>query len=86
MRQCFQEKDSLDRALIFLTHLSPYKQEMGTTEIRNKLGSLMKTISRDIQNLVTNRFPTQNSKAKMVAWVLTATHVEQRLSPCKRKY
>ena len=64
VRQSFQKKDSLETALIFLTHLPLNKQEMGATEISHKLGSHTETISLDIQNLVTNGFLTQNFQTK----------------------
>ncbi len=68
MRQSFQKKDFHDRALIFLTHLPPYKQDMGAIQINHKLGFHKAMISRDIQNLVTNGFLTQNSQTKK--WLL----------------
>ncbi len=64
IRQGFQKEDSLYGTLISLTHLLPYKQEMGATEFSHKLGSYKETISRDIQNLVTNGFPNQNSQTE----------------------
>jgi hypothetical protein len=41
---------------------------MGAIEISYKLGSHEETISRDLQHLVTNGVPTQNSQIKK--WLL----------------
>lgn len=64
MRQSAQKMNSIDKALTILTAFAPYNQEMGTSEISQKLGFHKATVSRILLTLTRQGFLRQSAKTK----------------------
>lgn len=64
MRQFAQKVNSIDKALTILRAFAPYNQEMGTSEISQKLGFHKATVSRILLTLTRQGFLRQSARTK----------------------
>ncbi|MFH1124728.1 MAG: IclR family transcriptional regulator [Pseudomonadota bacterium] len=64
MRQSTQKVNAIDKALTILTAFTPYNQEMGTSEISQKLGFHKATVSRILFILTRQGFLRQSARTK----------------------